>query len=128
MKPFRGITDPLCLLACGLYLANRFWFRSHVGGAFLQGYFDDILLVPAALPLVLSIHAMLRWRNPADAPDAREILLHVAIWSGVCEWLGPHLSPGAVGDPLDVLCYAAGGLAAWAWWNRNLFSPSGFRA
>ncbi|MCW5558755.1 MAG: hypothetical protein KIT22_13120 [Verrucomicrobiae bacterium] len=43
----------------------------------------------------------------------------MAVWSFVCEWLGPRLPFPSVGDPLDVLCYAAGGALAWAWWHRR---------
>jgi hypothetical protein len=119
VKRFRYFTDPLCLLACGLYLLNRCWLRAHVGGPFLRGYFNDLLVIPAALPFVLWLHARLGWREFTAAPTAGETLSHVAVWSFICEVLGPHLNRHAVGDPLDVLCYATGGVFAWLWWQRD---------
>jgi len=118
VKPFRYACDPLCLAACGLYLFNRLWLRAHLGGAFLRGHFNDLLVIPAALPLVLWLHARLGWRDAGAAPGAWEIVFHAGVWSLVCEVLGPHLSRPAVGDPVDVLCYAAGGALAWVWWHR----------
>lgn len=117
VKRFRGLGDPLCLLACALYLMNRLWMRSHLGGAFLQGHFDDMLMVPAALPMVLWIHERVHWRPVGALPTFSEVVAHVGIWSFVCEVLGPHLNSRAVGDPLDVLCYVVGGVGSWLWWH-----------
>lgn len=124
MKRFRGIKDPLFLLACSLYSLNRGWMQSQVGGAFLKGHFNDLLMIPAALPLVLWIHEQLRWRQVGVFPTFGEVLAHVGIWSWVCEGLGPRLNPRAVSDPVDVLCYLAGGVGAWLWWHRPSKKPA----
>lgn len=113
------------MLACGLYLLNRLWLRAQVGGPFLRGYFNDLMVIPAALPFVLWLHARLGWRDRPALPTAGEILGHVAVWSLVCEVVGPHLNRRAVGDPLDVLAYAAGGALAWLWWQRHRWRRTG---
>jgi len=116
MKRFGYGRDPLCLLACGLYALNRFWLRQHVGGAFLHGYFNDLLLIPAALPLVLWLQRRMGVRPTDHRPQWGEIALHLVVWSFVAEAVMPHLSAHAVGDWLDVAAYSAGGAVAGLWW------------
>ncbi len=119
VKPFRYAADPLCLSACGAYAVNRLWLKSWIGGAFLRGHFNDLLLIPAALPLVLWLHARLGWRQGDEMPGAPEIALHTGIWAVACEWIGPRFIHHSVGDVADVFCYAAGAIAAGLWWNRS---------
>lgn len=123
VNPFRYFADPLCVLSGGLYLLNRVLLRPHLGGPFLRGHFNDLLVIPAAVPLVLWLHARLGWRDSDTAPTAGEIFVHVAVWSFVCEVIGPHLNHRAVGDPVDVVCYAGGGALAWLWWHRSRWQP-----
>lgn len=108
--------DPLCIAACVLYAANRAWLRSHVGGAFLQGYFNDLLLIPAALPLVLWCQRRLGVRAGDGRPRWAEIALHLVVWSVAAEWLMPHLTTHATGDWRDVVAYAAGAVVSGVWW------------
>ena len=119
MKAFRYFADPLCLAACLFYGFNRFWLRSHWGGSFLTGYFNDLLLIPAALPPVLWFHARLGWRSAVEYPRATEIIFHVLVWSVIAELVGPHIFRAAVGDLRDVICYAGSGLGAGTWWHRD---------
>lgn len=116
MKRFRYFRDPLCLAACALYTANRLWLRGHAGGAFLEGYFNDLLLIPAALPLVLWVQRRIGVRAEDAPPRWREIALHVAVWTFTAEALMPQLTAAATGDWRDVVAYAAGALLAGAWW------------
>ena len=60
MSRFRYALDPLCLLACGLYAANRWVIRPHFSGLFWHGYSTDFLLIPAALPLLLWLYRRLK--------------------------------------------------------------------
>lgn len=116
MKRFGYAADPLCLLACGLYLLNRLWLRQHVGGVFLHGYFNDLLLIPAALPWVLWLQRRLKWRPDDARPRWGEIALHVAMWSLAAEVVAPHLFPHAIGDWRDAVAYTGGALVAGCWW------------
>jgi hypothetical protein len=86
MKRFGYLRDPLCVAACGLYALNRWWLRDRIGGVFLHGYFNDLLLIPAALPLALWVQRQLGVRAGDGAPRWREIGLHVAVWSRRGRW------------------------------------------
>lgn len=112
---FRYARDPLCGLACGLYALNRWGLKPHSHSAFLHSHFNDLLLIPAALPLVLWLQRRLGLRTHDAPPEARELALHVVVWSVMAEIVAPHFAHGT-GDWRDALAYAAGALAAWAWW------------
>jgi hypothetical protein len=118
MKPFGFWKDFLCLLACAAYALNRWLLAPHSASLFLHGYFNDLLLIPAALPLLLWVQRKLDLR-PHDAPPSfAEVFLHLVIWTIICEVIGPRMFHHSVGDPFDALAYAAGGLVAWVWWNQ----------
>jgi hypothetical protein len=118
VKPFRYLLDPLCALACLLYILNRWLLIPKVGGTFLRGHFNDLLLIPAALPPVLFLHRRLRLRSHDHPPLWSEVTWHLVVWSLLFEGVGPRLMT-VTGDPWDVLAYAAGGILAALWWNRN---------
>jgi hypothetical protein len=111
--------DGLFRLSCVLYAVNRWLVKPHVHSPFLRGHFNDLLLIPCALPLVLLFQRWLRLRTHDEAPTAGEIAFHVVIWSILFEAIGPHIMRGVTGDPWDALDYAVGGLVAWCWWNRR---------
>ncbi|MBI3868641.1 MAG: hypothetical protein HY299_08935 [Verrucomicrobia bacterium] len=118
MTRFRYALDPLCVLACAAYCVNRFVVKPHVDSIFMRSYFNDVLLIPAALPFFLWTQRKLGLRTNDNPPSARETLFHWAVWSVLFEVAGPHLKRGAVGDPWDVVCYFVGGFVAWLFWNR----------
>lgn len=125
MKTFGFWRDELFQAGCGAYALNRWVVKPHCRSAFLHGYFNDLWLIPCALPILLFFHRRLGLR-PDSPPTLGEVASHLVFWSFLFEWLGPRLMPNVTGDPLDVVCYWAGGLVAWAWWNRatlrsNLF-------
>lgn len=117
MSRFGYWRDPICLLACALYALNRFWMRAHLGGEFLTGYFNDSLLIPAALPLLLWIQRKVHVRAHDQLPRWDEIVLHLAVWAFIAEFVMPRLTPRAVADWGDVLAYAAGAVVAGLWWH-----------
>jgi hypothetical protein len=116
VKRFGYWRDPLCLLACALYALNRFWMRAHIGGPFLVGYFNDLLLIPAALPLLLWAQRRLGVREDDTRPRWSEIALHFVVWSIIAEAIMPRLSTHSVGDWRDVIAYGVGAVAAGCWW------------
>lgn len=117
MRTYRFGRDPLCWGACFLYAFNRWGVRPHVHNWFIEGYFNDLLLLPAALPWVLWFHDWAGWRSPGP-PTFGEVALHWGIWSLLCEGVGPRLWPHGVADPWDVAAYAAGALVSYLWWRR----------
>ena len=117
MKRFRYAVDPLCLAACAAYAFGRWYLRHHVHGGFWQYQFTDLLLIPAALPLMLWLQRRLGLRTHDDRPSWREIGLHLAVWSVAAELIAPLLFKSATGDWRDVLAYGAGAVLAGSWWS-----------
>jgi hypothetical protein len=119
MRRFAYYTDPLCVLGCVLYAVNRWGLKPRIHNAFLHDHFNDLLLIPCALPLLLWLHRRLRLRLHDEPPTPGEIALHLVIWSVLFEVIGPRILPRATGDPWDVIAYVAGGVAAGLWWQRR---------
>ncbi len=118
MNRFRYAFDPLCLLACAAYGVNR-WIVPHAWkGWFLKDYFDDILFIPAALPLILWLQRRTGLRPTDVRPRWSEIIFHLVVWSVAAEVIAPHFFARAVGDPWDVVAYAGGALVAGLFWYR----------
>ena len=96
----------------------------------MRSYFNDVLLIPCALPWVLWGHALLGWRDWDRRPTGAEIVGHLAVWALIAEGLGPRLFAHAVADWGDVAAYAAGACLAAFWWrfscpHRKLVAASG---
>ena len=119
MKSFRYAFDPLCLSACLLYGANRWLIAPACEWPFLREHFNDLLLIPAALPLILGLQRWVGLRKHDAPPSLSEVFGHLFIWSLISELVGPHVFARSVGDVLDVLAYSTGALVAGVWWNRK---------
>lgn len=117
MTKYRYALDPVCLVACTLYAANRWCLPATFKSPFLRDHFDDCLLIPAALPLVLWVQRKLRLRTSDLPPNWREVLLHLTVWSIAAEVIGPHLFSRATGDVWDVVAYTVGAAVAWGIWS-----------
>jgi len=105
------------MVACVLYVANRWCLPTALKGPFLRNHFNDCLLIPAALPLILWLQRRLRLRHSDAPPDWREVLLHLAVWSIAAEVVGPRLFSRATGDIWDVVAYTAGAIVATVIWS-----------
>ena len=119
MKPFAYGRDPLCLLAMVLYAINRWGLKPVFDHPFLHDHFNDLLLIPAALPIVLWVQRKLNWRRHDHYPDAKEIALHLIVWGFIAEGLGPHLFAHATRDWRDLIAYTAGAMIAGFWWRST---------
>lgn len=119
MKPFRYALDPLCLLGCSAYALNRWIMKPRLASGFLHSYFNDLWLIPCALPLILWLQRRSGLRLDDAAPRWSEIWFHLVIWALIAEVIAPHFLK-VTGDPLDVLAYATGAVAAGWWWNRAI--------
>ena len=116
MRKFRYALDPVCLLGCGAYAVNRWLVRPHFPAGFMREHFNDLWLIPAALPLVLWVQRRFALRPHDRYPTWPEIGLHLVAWSLAAEGLAPLLFKRATGDWLDVAAYSAGAGAAGLWW------------
>lgn len=119
MNRFRYALDPLCLLACAAYVTGRWWLRTQVPGGFWHDQFTDLLLIPAALPLLLWLQRRLGLRAHDTAPTWREIGLHLAVWAVAAEIVAPQVFHSATGDWRDALAYAGGAAVAGGWWHST---------
>jgi hypothetical protein len=117
---FRYLTDRIFLLSVALYAVNRWAVKPALPAdeVFLRGYFNDLLVIPCALPPLLFVHRLLRVRHTDAPPDAFEVTLHLFIWSIFFELFAPAVSR-ARADVWDVVAYATGGFVSWALWNRG---------
>jgi len=121
LNSFRYLRDRLFLAACSLYALNRWVLKPHFHNHFLHDHFNDVLLIPCALPPLLLLQRWLGLRPEAQPPTVREITLYFAVWAILFEVIGPHLMRRATGDPWDVIAYLAGAVLAALWWNRERF-------
>ncbi len=119
MKPFLYLRDRLFLVCCALYALNRWELKPRTHNFFIHGYFNDVLLIPCALPPLLLMYRWVGLRNHDRPPTAGDIALNVVVWSIFFEVIAPHLTPRATGDPWDAVAYAVGGILAGLWWHRQ---------
>jgi hypothetical protein len=101
------------------YAINRWLIEPHVSAGWVHSWVNDVFLLPAALPLLLTIEWMFGLRRHDGPPTWAEIFAHLAGWSLLFEYIGPILNPRATGDWLDVVAYAIGGVAAGCWWHSR---------
>ncbi len=119
MPRFHYFRDPLFLSGWLAYGINRCLIKPHVGAGFMMFHFNDLWLIPCALPPVLWLHHRLGLRAQDAPPQPGEIAGHLVVWSLLFEWLLPTSLSHASGDPTDVVAYAAGAIIAGLWWNRQ---------
>ncbi len=120
-RRFRYALDPVFLVSLVLYGVNRALIKPnlHFYSPFFHGHLDDCLLVPVALPIFLFVYRALGLRPDNAPPRWWEIVLHLAVWSLFFKWFGPVVLHRSVIDPIDLLCYAGGGVVAWIFWRRG---------
>jgi len=118
MSRFGYLRDPLFLVAACGYGLNRWMLKPLFPSPFLHGHFNDLLLIPAALPVVLWAQRVTGLRQHDGDPTWAEMVLHLMAWSVICECIGPFLLHHGTADVWDVVAYAGGGVAACLWWNR----------
>jgi len=138
MKPFGYLHDRLFGFSLAAYALNRLVVLPHLAGIlrphlpwawlFLHSHFDDLILMPAALPVVLWIQRLTGLRSHDRPPGWLEMLSHLLVWSVMCKIVGPFYCHIGVADPSDILFFAAGGFAACLWWNRPAMQPSSVAA
>jgi hypothetical protein len=119
MQRFRYLRDSLFLAGCTAYALNRFLIEPRTSSRFLHSYFNDLWLVPCALPPVLWLHRKLGLRKHDNAPGILEIGLHLIFWSALFEWLGPRFVAHATADAMDTVIYTIGAIGAAFWWRRR---------
>jgi hypothetical protein len=98
---------------------NRWLLKPHLHFTFLHSWFNDLLLVPCAIPLILCIWRALSLRDHDRPPSKGEITWILAVWTLLFEVAGPLFIPRSTSDPWDVLMYAVGALLAFTFWHAR---------
>ena len=127
MRRFLYLRDPCFLACCAAYALNRWLLKPHLHSVFLHSWFNDLLLIPCALPPLLLCQRWLKLRPHDEPPRLGEIFFHACVWSVLFEWIGPHLMRHTTGDPWDAVAYAVGGLLAGIWWQRDKLQALHFK-
>ena len=130
MNGFGYLRDRLFLGSLAAYAINRLLIRPHLGNffhthlswawPFLHSHFDDLLMMPVALPIILWVQRLLNLRKHDHPPGWLEMSTHLAVWSVMAKVVGPFALHIGVADPWDVLFFTAGGVLACAWWQRSV--------
>ncbi|WP_156345593.1 hypothetical protein [Verrucomicrobium spinosum] len=67
---FRYLLDPLFLVGCTAYALNRWLIKPQVGVEFIYYQFNDLWVIPCALPPVLWLHRVLGLGPHKPCPPA----------------------------------------------------------
>ncbi len=114
--------DPMWMVAMACYASHRCWQWYFPGAGWMDSYWNDFLMLPCALPLILWLYGLLGLRDDSIKPLGIEILGHGILWGLMAEMVGPLVFDHSVGDPWDLVAYAAGGLVLYLRWNLKLFN------
>lgn len=106
-----------------LFAVNQTVVKPNTDGLFFRNHFNDLLLIPCAMPILLRLHHLFGWRDDRP-PTAAEIGGHLLLWCVLFEGAGPRLMRHATGDWLDVAAYLAGGTLSWFVWNHRRLQPA----
>lgn len=111
------------MISCVAYAANRWIIKPRIGPGIFHDHFNDLWLIPAALPLILWLQRICRLRTHDEFPTAGEISLHLILWSVLFEVIGPRFIK-TTGDWKDVIAYTIGAALAWIWWSKHATKAS----
>jgi lipid-A-disaccharide synthase-like uncharacterized protein len=92
--------------------------KPYVPNTFSQNYFNDLILIPFWVPIMLFGVRCLRLRGD-EPPKLHEVLIPLVMWSLLFEAVLPELAffKGlSIADPVDVVCYVCGSLLAVVFW------------
>ncbi|XOV71453.1 MAG: hypothetical protein ACFHW5_22565 [Verrucomicrobiota bacterium] len=123
MFPFRALSfrsgwfDSFWLLSLACYAIHRIWQWASPAPGWMSSYWNDIWMLPCAVPLVIRIYETLNLREPNMHPSLSEIVWHGLLWSFMAEGLAPVWFPSSTADPLDLAAYALGGFMLWLRWH-----------
>ncbi|MDC0267910.1 hypothetical protein OAK97_01240 [bacterium] len=116
LGPFRRL-DPFWLVSLFFYTGHRLWQYISPASGWMSSYWNDIWMLPCALPPVLCLYERLGLRRVDLQLSLPEILWHGLLWGMMAEWLGPMFFQHVTGDPWDLLAYGVGGGMLYLRWN-----------
>ncbi len=123
---FSYLSEPIFIVSLSAYALNQLLIILNFPflNAFQLYYFNDLLLIPCCLPLLIFVIHKLDYRDSIP-PTLIEVVIVLIIWSIFFEFIGPYYLHQGTGDILDIVVYWGGGTIAWFLWNgRNVLSLS----
>lgn len=123
------LKDPFWMVSIACYAFHKCWQLVSPGSGWMDHYWNDLWMLPCALPMILSLYVVLGLREPTACPTWAEILWHGVLWGLMAEFVGPLLFKHSVGDPWDLLAYAVGGVVFFCRWHfsESMFHSFAFR-
>jgi hypothetical protein len=118
-RRFGYLRDPLFLACVLLYVVNRFWIKPNCNIIFFHAYLNDVICIPFTVPPMLWMLRCLRFRFHDAPPILAEIIIPLLMISWAFEIYLPNTSwfrEVTVADPLDILAYTFGAIAAGLFW------------
>ncbi len=114
------LKNPLFMISLTAYCLNSFFLKyCSVDNHLLKFYFNDLLLVPCALPPILCLISIAGFRDSDKPPSCIEVLICLCTWSIAFEVVGPLVSLKSTADPFDVAAYWLGGAVSWSLWHYH---------
>lgn len=109
------------LFCWSVYTINRFLIKPIAPHYWhwIHNWFQDFLLVPSLLPLILWGLRKLDLRTHDRVPTWPEILLHTSWWSFFFEFFGPRVLHKGTADIGDVIAYFTGGILSGLIWHLS---------
>ena len=111
------LKDPFWGISIACYIIHRFWQVLSPDSGWMDRHWNDLWMLPCALPLILSLYGALGMRAHALRVTGGEILWHGLLWGFMAEFIGPLLFDHAVSDLWDLLAYALGGFLMFFRWH-----------
>jgi len=120
---FLYLYDPLFLVCTSLYIIHEvvgFPF-THWLSNLANSYLNDFLFIPVALPIILYFLRKCNFRKFDNSPLFHEVLIPVAIWALVLEYIGPRFFSKGVPDLLDIYVYGISGIFCYFSWQDKRY-------
>ncbi len=109
--------EPFWIFSLACYAVHRWWQWASPSPGWMSNHWNDIWMLPCAVPLVTRMYAALNLRASTAPPSLSEIVWLGLLWSVMAECLAPLWFTRSTGDPLDVLAYGLGGFMLWLRWH-----------
>ena len=120
----KTILHPLLLIAVTLYLLKILLFKMGIHIQLVQNYLGDLLCMPVVLTCTLWFQRHITTRNPDYQFTIYHVLVAVALYSVLFEWILPNQSPKYTADLWDVVAYSLGGIIFYFGINGKKISPA----
>ena len=115
------LTHWLFVLASSLFLLNQIAEKCfQIFVPFWHAYGDDLLCMPVVLTIALYLQRRFTFRNPNYIFSKTQIIVAVAYYAFVFEYVLPKYHAAYTADKFDVIAYSLGAWLFYGYINRIL--------